>query len=95
MIFIKELTVDQHRYFLTIFIKNLIKSYEQNLIIAEKLNIENPVMQGAFLLSRKISLLESFNRGGNTIYIKDLNDVPHRLLTSLTFCIHTTNGLKL
>jgi len=45
--------------------------------------------------SRTISPLESFDLGGNTIYVKDIVAAQRRVSDSEAVCIHTANNLKL
>jgi len=44
-------------------------------------------------LTRKINTLDLYNVGGNSIYVKDIDDAKKRCLDSEKFCIHTANGL--
>jgi len=45
--------------------------------------------------SRKVSLIETYNEGRNTIYVKDVKDAQYRVANSPSVCIHTANDLKL
>lgn len=45
--------------------------------------------------SRTISPLESFDLGGNTIYVKDIVSAQRRVTDSESVCIHTANNLEL
>lgn len=45
--------------------------------------------------NRNISLLETYNEFGNTIYIKDLQDAKQRVSTSPSFRIHTANSVEI
>jgi len=52
-----------------------------------------PVAYNPF--DRKISLLDSFEVGGNAIYVKDFDDAQKRVSTSPLICIHTANNLTI
>lgn len=45
--------------------------------------------------SRTISPLETFDLGGNTIYVKDIVSAQRRVSASEAVCIHTANNLEL
>jgi FkbM family methyltransferase len=45
--------------------------------------------------SRKVSLIETYDEDGNTIYVKDVKDAQHRVSTSPSVRIHTANDLEL
>ena len=44
--------------------------------------------------NRKISPLETFDKFGNTIYVRDIDDAQHKVKTSQSVCVHTANDLK-
>lgn len=43
--------------------------------------------------SRKIKIMDTFNEGGNTIYVKDIGLTKKRVSTAPKIVIHTANGL--
>lgn len=45
--------------------------------------------------SRKVSSIETYDKDGNTIYVKDIKDAQHRVGSSASVCIHTANNFKL
>lgn len=45
--------------------------------------------------NRKIALLDTYENGGNTIYVKNVGDAQRRVSDSPSFCIRTANGLVL
>jgi FkbM family methyltransferase len=46
-------------------------------------------------LSRKISLLKTYAKGENTIYVKDVEDTQLRVSSSAKFCVLTANNFEL
>ena len=45
--------------------------------------------------SREVVVSSSFNRGGNTIYVRDIDKVKARCASAETVVIHTVNGITL
>ena len=43
--------------------------------------------------TRKVNTLDTYNVGGNTIYVKNIDDAVKRCLESESFCVHTANDL--
>ncbi len=43
--------------------------------------------------TRKLKLLNSYNKNGNTIYVKNIDKIQQRCLKSKSFCIHTVDKL--
>ena len=51
----------------------------------------SPVRYAPF--ERRLTLLESYNSNGNTIYVKDIEAIQKRCNESTSVCIHTSNDL--
>jgi len=45
--------------------------------------------------NRKVSPIEIYHKGGNTIYVRDVKSAQHRVASSPSVCIHTANNYEL
>ena len=53
----------------------------------------HPISYDPFI--RKVSSIETFDKDGNTIYVKDIKDAQHRVASSASVCIRTANNFEL
>ena len=63
------------------------------------LDIEEKISSFGFLpisydpFTQKVNTLDAYNVGGNSIYVKNIDDAVKRCLESESFCVHTANDL--